>query len=54
MKLVITIRQEVRDSDEGTEAYQWVKDHIADRPDLKISGHLTNHFEPEPEPPIPE
>lgn len=51
MQLVITIRQEVPDQDEGEEAYQWVKDHIADRPDLKISGHLTNHFEPPPEGP---
>ncbi|MBA7636958.1 hypothetical protein ES703_44586 [subsurface metagenome] len=51
MKLVITIRQDVRDTDEGTEAYNWVVAHLAEAPELKISGHLTNHFEPKPEEP---
>ena len=53
MKLVITIRQEVPDRDEGIEAYEWVKDHLAEKPELKISGHVTNHFEPSPPPEVP-
>lgn len=52
MQLVITIRQDVPDQDEGTEAYEWVKDHLADRPELKVTGHLTNHFPQEPEDPF--
>lgn len=53
MQLVITVRKDVPDVDEGTEYFEWVKQHLAERPDLKITGHLTNHFEqsPPPEPP---
>lgn len=53
MDLVITVRREVPDVDEAKEAYELVKQHLADRPELKITGHVTNHFElgQEPVPP---
>lgn len=50
MKLVITLRKEVADRDEGEALYQLVKQKLSDRPDVKISGHVTNHFLEEPEP----
>ena len=48
MHLVVTIRKEVADRDEGSALFDWVKNHLAERPDLTISGHVTNHFENDP------
>lgn len=46
MTLVITVRKEVPDQVTGAALYeqvaQWLEEH---HPDLKYSGHLTNHFE---------
>jgi len=49
MYLVITIRKEVATSEEGTSLFQNVKDRFADKPELAISGHITNHFSLETE-----
>lgn len=52
MFLIITLRKEVPDRDAGRAIYEIVKDRMADRPDVTISGHCTNHFDlEEPEPP---
>lgn len=51
MQLIITLRKEVADRDEGERVYTMVKEKLADRPDVKVTGHVTNHFElEEPEP----
>lgn len=44
MQLVITLRKEVEDRDEGEQIYQLVKERLQDRPDVKVRGHVTNHF----------
>lgn len=51
MQVTITLRQEVKDVKEAKRIYIEVKEHLTDRPDLKVTGHVTNHFkveEPEP------
>lgn len=51
MQLVITLRKEVADRDAGEAIYELVKKKLEDRPDIKVTGHVTNHFaleEPEP------
>lgn len=51
MQLVITLRKEVPDRDEGERIYEVVKTLLVARPDIKITGHVTNHFDhEEPEP----
>lgn len=52
MQLVITLRKEVEDRDEGEEIFELVKERFADRPDVKVLGHVTNHFAQEPEEPF--
>lgn len=48
MQLVVTIRKEVPDRETGEAIYELVKEKLENRPDLKITGHVTNHFiEPE-------
>lgn len=50
MELVITLRKEVADRDEGAQLYELIKQKLEDRPDIKVTGHVTNHFYPwEPE-----
>jgi len=44
MYLVITLRKEVADRDEGRAVYDIVKARLADRPDITLGGHITNHF----------
>lgn len=51
MHLVITVRKEVTDRDQGELIFRLVEQKLADRPDLTLSGHITNHFELTPEPP---
>ncbi len=50
MFLVITLRKEVEDRDAGKAIYDLVKERLEDRPDVKVTGHVTNHFNME-EPP---
>lgn len=45
MNLVITLRKEVPDRDTGKVIYDLVKERLADRPDVKVQGHVTNHFD---------
>jgi len=47
MQLVITLRKDVADRDAGKEIFELVKGKLADRPDIIVTGHVTNHFEPE-------
>jgi len=44
MNLVITLRKEVADRDEGEAIFNMVKERLSDRPDVEVSGHVTNHF----------
>lgn len=51
MQVVITLRKEVADRDEGKMIFELVKMKLVDRPDIVVTGHITNHFtETEPEP----
>lgn len=45
MHLVITLRRMVEDRDQGKELFDLVKQKLADRPDITITGHITNHFD---------
>lgn len=45
MFLIITLRKEVPDRDAGKAIYDIVKDRMADRPDVELTGHVTNHFD---------
>lgn len=47
MYLVITLRKEVADRDAGKVIYDLVKERLADRPDVEVQGHVTNHFDME-------
>ncbi len=51
MKVVITLRKTVPDRDAGRVVYDLVKDRLADRPDVTVTGHITNHFDLTEEPP---
>lgn len=48
MYLCITLRKEVADTEEGRTIYDLVKERMADRPDVKVSGNVSNHFQDEP------
>ena len=51
MQLVITLRKEVANPEEGAQIYELVKQKLEDRPDIKATAHVTNHFiEEKPEP----
>lgn len=45
MQLIITLRKEVEDRDAGKAIFELVKTKLEDRPDIKVTGHVTNHFE---------
>lgn len=45
MYLVITLRKEVPDREAGKVIYDLIKQKMADRPDVTITGHVTNHFD---------
>lgn len=48
MQLIITLRKDVADRDEGEAIFELVKTKLEDRPDIRVTGHVTNHFiEPE-------
>ncbi len=44
MQLVITLRKEVVDRNEGEATYELVRTKLEDRPDIIVTGHVTNHF----------
>lgn len=51
MNLVITLRKEVPDRETGLQIYELVKQRMADRPDVTVTGHVTNHFDLAQDPP---
>lgn len=53
MFLVITVRKEVVDRDQGELIFRLIEQRLEDRPDLTLTGHVTNHFELTPNPPPP-
>ena len=44
MYLVITLRKEVPDRDTGRAIFDLVQQRMIDRPDIIVTGHITNHF----------
>lgn len=44
MFLIISLRKEVPDRETGRILYDLVKSRMADRPDVDVTGHVTNHF----------
>ncbi|MCK5607233.1 hypothetical protein KAR91_35445 [Candidatus Pacearchaeota archaeon] len=49
MYLVVTARKEVPDREAGRIVYEHIKQKLADRPDIELSGHVTNHYDVEQE-----
>jgi len=45
MNIVITLRKEVPDRETGHAIFELVKLRLEDRPDVIITGHVTNHFD---------
>lgn len=45
MQLVITLRKDVADQAEGEQTFELVRQKLEDRPDIKVTGHVTNHFD---------
>lgn len=45
MYLVITLRKPVPDRETAREISIVVKERLADRPDIQINAHATNHFD---------
>lgn len=42
--LIITLRKEVADRETARAIYDLVKERMADRPDVIITGQTSNHF----------
>lgn len=47
MILTITLRREVPDRETARQIYDLVKVKMADRPDVKVTGLASNHFDME-------
>jgi len=45
MYVIITLRKEVENRDQARAIYDLVKERLADRPDVQISGQASNHFD---------
>jgi len=45
MYVIITLKKEVPDRDTARAIYDLVKTRLADRPDVEINGHASNHFD---------
>lgn len=45
MELIVTIRKEVPDQETGDDLFELVKQRLQDKPGLRISGMINNHFE---------
>lgn len=43
--IVITARKKVETREQARLVYDVVKQKLADRPDIEITGHFTNHFD---------
>lgn len=44
MELVITLRKKIDTADQGRVIYELVKQRLADHPEVRVQGHVTNHF----------
>lgn len=42
---IITARKEVPDRDTARQIFDMVKARLADRPDVQVTGHFSNHFD---------
>lgn len=51
MYLIITLRKEVTDRVTGREVFDYVKQKMADKPEIIITGHVSNHFDLNTPPP---
>lgn len=49
MQLVVTLRKDVPDRAAGLAIFELIKARMADRPDVIVTGHVTNHFDSENE-----
>lgn len=45
MHIIITLTKEVPDREAGRAIYDLVKQKLADRPDITVNGHVSNHFD---------
>lgn len=45
MYVIITLRKEVENRIEARTIYDLVKQRMVDRPDVKVTGHASNHFD---------
>jgi len=45
MQIIITLRKEVPDQAAARAIYDLIKQKMADRPDVKVTGHCSNHFD---------
>lgn len=45
--LFITLQKEVPSEAAGKEILTLVEDRFSDRPDIRVSGHVTTHFDNE-------
>ena len=45
MYVIITLRKPIDDAAEGETVYNIIKQKLADRPDIEISGQCSNHYE---------
>lgn len=45
MFIIITARKEVPDRDAARAIYDLVKQKLADRPDIELTGQASNHFD---------
>jgi len=44
MELIITVRKDVPDIETAYVIYNKVKAALADKPGVKMAGHISNHF----------
>jgi len=44
MQVVITLRKEVPDRESGRAIFDLVKQRLEDRPDITVTGMVSNHF----------
>lgn len=45
MFIVITLRKEIPDRETARLIYDVIKAKMADRPDIVLTGHCSNHFD---------
>ncbi len=43
--VIVTLRKEVPDRDAARAIFDLVKNRLADKPEVKVSGSFSNHFD---------